>query len=66
MHLKTFTDDEAVIVISADELAFLHHAVVEMRNAVPKSEFRVRTGGTFELSEVMLQQLNGILDEIEG
>jgi hypothetical protein len=66
MKLKNFKGDEATIIISCDELAFLHSAIVETRNAVPKNEFRVRTGETLERSGEMLQQLNDILDKIEG
>ena len=66
MRLKLFTRDEAVIVISTDELAFVHSAINETLHAVPKSEFRVRTGETRDQALKMWQQLDDFLDKIEG
>ena len=66
MQLKTFTSTEAVIVISRDELVFLESAVNETLEAVPENEFRGRTGETCEQALTVWQQLNGILNKIEG
>jgi hypothetical protein len=66
MHLKTITSDEAVIVMSHDELVFLRSAVNETLEAVPKFEFRARTGETREQALEIWRQLNGFFHKIEG
>jgi hypothetical protein len=66
MKLKNFKGDEVTIVVSTDELAFFHSAIRETLEAVPKGEFRVRTGETPAQALRMWRELDGFLDKIEG
>lgn len=64
MKILETTEDDATVVISLDELAFLHQGMREALEALNASEMRARTGKTREQAEALMEELERVGDAI--
>lgn len=63
--LKT-TEDDATVIISFDELAFLHQGMREALQALNDREMRARTGKTREQARALMEEIERVGDAINN
>lgn len=66
MKILETTDDNATVIISIDELDFLHQGMREALQALNSSEMRARTGKTREEARALMEELERVGDAINS
>jgi len=64
MQVKEVTTEEAIIVFSHDELAFLRIAVFHSMGALKELEFLAKAGRSFRQADEMIDEFHGITEMI--
>jgi hypothetical protein len=66
MKILETTEDDATVIISFDELAFLHQGMREALEALNDREMRARTGKTREQAEALMSEIERVGDAINN
>ena len=66
MRMISKENDEATLVISSGDLAFLQSAINETMEALSDEEISIRTGATMERAQAMIDKIKAIRSAIHS